>query len=53
MSHGWFNVRRFFSCFILSIFTASICFVVLRIVSYVVEYEEEQMDYLFPKEAEY
>ncbi|XP_055311211.1 uncharacterized protein LOC129573985 isoform X2 [Sitodiplosis mosellana] len=33
--------------------SASICFVVLRIVSYAVDYEKKHMDYLFPKGADY
>lgn len=32
---------------------ASICFVVLRIVSLAVQYEQRNMEYLFPKGAEY
>lgn len=32
---------------------ASICFVVLRIVSYAVQYEQGHMEYLFPKGADY
>lgn len=46
-------IRCLFFFLLFNLFAASICFVVLRIVSYVVQYEQREMKYLYPEEAEY
>lgn len=51
MSHN--VLMLFVSIFIFTFILASICFVVLQIVSIAVQYEQGHMHYLFPEQAEY